>query len=254
MKTFSLVLFLALSVAACSEDTTAPGNDSLEFDELADMSLSASFVSDPGTRIIPILRFPDSLKLTTAQETQIKALYEQFRHATKAEREALAAIMKQAREAAHAGKSREEVRAILAQGDPIRVRLEAAEKKLHNDILAVLTAEQKAWLQSHHPKHCNAPPLTEAQRTQIAALIASFEQANKTDLEAIKKAHEDARAAAKAGATREQIHAILGAVAPAMARVAAARIELGTAIKAVLTPEQRACAPGAFRAPGTRRG
>lgn len=253
MKKIGLMLALAVGLVACSEEPTAPRSDLAEFGELAELSLSSSFVSDPGHGLIPLLRFPEALKLSTAQEAQIRALVEQFRAAARSDHEALAAIMRQAREGVRAGKSRDEVGAILAQGDAIRLRLEAAERKLREDILAVLTPEQKAWLESQQPRRCNAEPLSEAQRTEIAALIAAFDQANKTDLDAIKAALEQARALHRSGASREEVQAILTSVAPAMARIAAAHIELRAAINAVLTPEQRACAPGASRLPGMHR-
>jgi Spy/CpxP family protein refolding chaperone len=155
--------------------------------------------------------------------------------------------MHQAREAVQAGKSREEVRAILEQGIPIRQRLHAAETQLRSDILAVLTAEQRAWLEAHQPRPCTAAPLTDAQKAEISALVAAFEQANRADIEAIRAAFEQARTAHQNGASREEIHAILETVRPAMQRVRAAEVALAAAIAAVLTPEQRASGCHRFR-------
>lgn len=251
MKKTTLIFLMALALAACSEDVAGPtAEDSALLDEVAGLSYSGSFVADPGVRVVPfVLRLPDNLKLSAAQEASIKALLSAFAQSTRADHEALAAINKQAREAIRAGKTREEVRAILEQGNPIRLRLEAAEKKLHDDVMAVLTPEQRAWLESHKPTRCQAPPLTEAQKTQISALIAGFEQANKADLDAIKAAFEQARAAARNGAPRDQVRAILDGVKPAADRVRAAEVELAKAILALLTPEQALCRLGLTRMP-----
>ena len=94
------------------------------------------------------------LKLSNDQGAKIKALLEAFDQANKADIEALAKIGAEAKAAAAAGKSREEIAAILARGNAIRVRLEAAEKALQTAIENVLTAAQKAWLDANQPKRC----------------------------------------------------------------------------------------------------
>ena len=82
--------------------------------------------------------------------------------------------------------------------------------------------------------------LTDAQKTQIAALVAAFTLANATDLAAMKAAHEAARAAHQAGKSREEIKAILDGAKAAADRVHTAAGALHTAIQNVLTPAQRA--------------
>ncbi|MEA3245426.1 MAG: Spy/CpxP family protein refolding chaperone [Gemmatimonadota bacterium] len=82
--------------------------------------------------------------------------------------------------------------------------------------------------------------LTEAQKAQIQALVAAFVAANAADLATMKAAHDAARDAIKAGATRDEVRAILEAAKPAADRVRAAAEALRTAIAAVLTPAQRA--------------
>lgn len=242
MKKTALIMLSALALGACGKDATSPSQAVASLDDVAEIAFAGSFVGDPGDRLLTLVhRLPDDLKLTPAQEAQIRALIETFVESTRADHQALAGIMQEARAAVRAGASREEVRAILEQGLPIRQRLLAAETQLRTDIHAVLTAEQKAWLAANQPGACTASPLTEAQRTEIAALVAAFEQANLTDLEAIRAAFEEARAAHRSGASPEAVRAILAPVWPAVLRVRAAEIELATAIASLLTPEQLAC-------------
>lgn len=240
-KTTVLLLCTGLALGACSKDTTtAPLDDttSILLDEAATLAYNASFAANPGDNLLPgIHRLPDNLKLTADQQARIKALMTAFADATKADREALAAIDRQAKEARKAGKTQAEVEAILRTGDAIRQRLSAAEAKLKADLDAVLTAEQKAWLNSNKAPTC--PSLTDAQRTQIAALIAAYEQANKADLDAVKAALDNAKAAREAHATKDQIVAILNAVKPNLDRLKAASDKLRADIEALLTPEQK---------------
>lgn len=250
MKKAVLAFAAALAVAACSNDAVAPLTADLDLTEASELAFAGTFVADPDRQqnFPPGARFPEELKLTEAQQAQIKALTEAFAQATREAREALKAIMQEARAAHEAGKSQEEIRAILQRGHAIRHALHAAERKLHEQIMGVLTAEQRAWLEQNKPRPCNAPQLTEEQRTQISGLIAAFAEANKADMEAIKAAMKQARDAHKNGATQEQIRAILESVRPNMERVKAAEKALGQAISAVLTEEQRKC----FRLPGQR--
>jgi Spy/CpxP family protein refolding chaperone len=111
---------------------------------------------------------------------------------------------------------------------------------LHNQIEAVLTAEQKAWLAAHAPVRCREFALTDAQKTEITGLIAAFNEANRADLEAVKAVFEEARAAYQNGASREQIRAILNKAAAAMQRLRTAHEALNASIRAVLTAEQLA--------------
>jgi Spy/CpxP family protein refolding chaperone len=234
-----LCLTLSLGFAACEQDTTAPADFSMT-DELADLSYSDMNASNPlNPGVPPIWHLPPDLALSSAQEAQIRALIEQFRDATRADREAMGAILREARAAALAGKSRDEIRAILQQAEPIRQRLAAAEATLRTGILAVLTPAQKAWLDSHRPRGCT-PELSEAQKTEISALLTAFQEANRADIAAIEDAFARARAAHRNGASREEVMAILQSVSAPLQRVHAAHIALAAAIDAVLTPEQRA--------------
>ena len=76
--------------------------------------------------------------LTSTQKAQIKALENGFRETNKADLETVDAALKNAK-----GKSADEIKTILDSIAPVRARLDAARKKLTDDIANVLTAEQK---------------------------------------------------------------------------------------------------------------
>lgn len=82
--------------------------------------------------------------LTEAQLAQIKALRDAFETANRADIMLLRSVGEEVKAARAAGKSDAEIRAILARADAARDRLRAAEKKLYEDVMAVLTAEQRA--------------------------------------------------------------------------------------------------------------
>jgi Spy/CpxP family protein refolding chaperone len=243
MRKMLFTLLAAVTLAACNDDSVRPTDDEslLLLDDAAVLAYGAMDMAHPGSHYIARLhRLPDHLKLTTEQQSLIRALLQAFAETTKADREALAAVMQRARAAIQAGQSRDEVRAILAEGDPIRRRLHEAEQNLHSQIEAVLTAEQKAWLAANGPARCRDFALTEPQKTEITGLIAAFNQANLGDIETVRQTFQAARAAHQNGASREEIRAILEGAAAAMHRLAIAHFELQASIHDVLTPDQRA--------------
>ena len=215
MRRIALITIAALSLAACSSDTTSPANSDLAITDAGAfgtaLTLAGGYDADTyQNRLVNAL--PDELKLTDEQKTKIRALVEAFQQSTKADREALNAILREARQAVEAKKTRAEVEAILSKGADIRKRLAAAEAELKSDIDGVLTAEQKAWIESHTPRGCRAdkfPPLTDAQKAQIKALETAFQENNKADLAAVKAVFDEAQAAIKAGKTREEVAKIL---------------------------------------------
>src|SRR5688572_21807382 len=146
MRKTILTLLALATLAGCNNDSVAPAdNDSLMLlDDAAVLAYGATDMAEPGSHYIARLhRLPERLKLTADQQTRIRAALQAFEETTRPDREALAAIIRRAREAHQAGKSPAEVRAILAEGDEIRRRLHAAEQNLHSQIEAILTAEQK---------------------------------------------------------------------------------------------------------------
>jgi Spy/CpxP family protein refolding chaperone len=250
MRRSTLVTIAALWLAACSGETTAPTDrPSLAEAGAFGTALTLAGGYDAETyqnRLGNAL--PDELELSDEQRAKIKSLVQAFEQATRADREALGAVLREARSAVEARKPRAEVEAILAKGADIRKRLASAESKLKSDIDGVLTAEQRAWIASHSPKACRAdkfPPLSDAQKAQIRALETAFQEKNKADLDAVKKALDDAQAAIRSGSSRADAAKILERAATSIARLATARVELRAQILGILTPEQKAsgCLP-----------
>jgi Spy/CpxP family protein refolding chaperone len=245
------LLAAVLSLAACSGDTTSPGAPDVTLLEAGAFGTALTSMGGYDAEVYQDRLFnalPDELKLTSEQQAKIKALVETFRQSTRADREALVAILREARQAIEAHKTRAEVEAILAKGADIRRRLAAAEAKLKSDIDAVLTAEQRAWIAAHSPRACRAdrfPALTDAQKAQIRSLETAFRQNNQADIELVRATFEEARAAFEAGKSQEQIALILAKATPAIIRLEAARKALREQILGVLTPEQKAsgCLP-----------
>ena len=81
--------------------------------------------------------------MTDDQVTAIRGLEERFYAAVKPDLELIRSIVESARLARAAGKSREEVTAILAQAIEPQRRVAEAERKLQMAILAVLTPDQR---------------------------------------------------------------------------------------------------------------
>ncbi len=241
----------AFALTACSSDTTSPDNADLTLLEAGAFGTALTTTGGydaQGYQDRLVNGLPDELELSDAQKTQIRSLVEAFQQATRADREALGAILHEAREAIEAKKPRSEVQAILAGGAPIIARLAAAEAKLKADIDAVLTPEQRAWIAAHSPRGCRPdrfPPLTDAQKAQIHALEVAFQTQNKADLDAVKAILEEAAAAIRAGKSRDEVTAILEKARAPMLRLETARKDLREKILNVLTPEQKAsgCLP-----------
>ena len=246
MRRLALITVTALSLAACSDTTTTPDRSDLSLLDAG--AFGTAFTSAGGydaetyqNRLLNAL--PDELKLTSEQKAQIKSLIQEFQQATRADREALMAILRSARDAREAHKSRAEVEAILRQGAEIHHRLSLAEAELKAGIDAVLTPEQRAWIAAHSPRACRAerfPPLTDAQKAQIRALESAFAENNASDLAFVKATLEEAHAAARAGKSQEEVQQILAKALPAVRRLETARRNLRDQIIAVLTPEQKA--------------
>jgi Spy/CpxP family protein refolding chaperone len=232
---------VAASLAAC--DRSTPVSPDAATTEVID--LIPDYAVSPATSIdaagIGASDLPDAIKLTAEQKAAIAALHDAFMKANAADIAALQAIEDQAKAAIKAGKSRDEVRAILAKAEPIRERLEAAFKKLQADIWAIYTPEQRAWIEAHRLKSCRPGDLklTDAQVHKIRELEQQFLVAVKPDLDLIKSIVEEARQAKEAGKSRAEVAAILAKAAEPQKRVAEAERKLKAAILEILTPEQR---------------
>jgi Spy/CpxP family protein refolding chaperone len=238
---YVMMLFSAVTVmTACgSSESVEPATTPTEL-----IDLVPDYAVSPATSVdaagIGAARFPEAIRLTVEQKAAIAALHEAFTKATAGDVAALRAIEREARTAIAAGKSREEVRAILARAQPIRERLDAAFRKLQADIWAVYTPEQRAWIESNRPRVCDAPlRLTDDQAKQIRTLQEQFVASVKPDLELIRSIAEEARKAREAGKSRQEVAAILEKGTEAHRRIAAAEQSLQSAILALLTPEQQ---------------
>jgi Spy/CpxP family protein refolding chaperone len=232
---------VAAGLAACDQST--PVSPSSSTSEVVD--LVPDYAVSPAASIdaagIGASLLPDALRLTAEQKAAIAALHDAFMKATAADIAALQSIEKEAKTAIRAGKSRDEVRAILAKADPIRTRLDAAFKRLQADIWAVYTPEQRAWIEAHRLRDCKPGTLhlTDDQVKAIRALEQQFYNTVKPDLELIRSIAEEAKKAKEAGKTREEVAAILARAVEPQRRVADAERKLQAAILAVLTPDQR---------------
>ena len=238
-----LIVFIGAIALLVGCDRSTPVSPTVDATDLVD--LVPDYAVSPAASIdaagLGASMLPDALKLTVEQKAAIAALHDAFMKANAADIAALQAIEKEAKAAIKAGKSRDEVRAIVAKSDPIRARLEAAFKKLQADIWAVYTPAQRAWIEAHRPRGCGRATLklTDDQVKQIRDLEEQFYASVKADLELIRAIADEARAARTAGKSREAVSAILAKAAEPQRRVSEAEHKLQAAVFALLTPEQR---------------
>ncbi len=157
------LIAVAVFAAACEKSTTAPlsaenavlvFNQQATLDSVSLVPRGPAFDNGPG--------IPDSLKLTAAQEAAIKALHDAYAAAHKAQFDRLKAIHEEAMAAIKAGKTREEVRAILEKSKPIMDAMKADFDALRAAVAAILTPAQRAWAESHQRRGggpMGGPPL-----------------------------------------------------------------------------------------------
>ena len=243
MRARFVVLLGAIAVLSACDKSTPVSPAATTADDAVD--LVPDYAVSPAASIdaagIGGSLLPDALRLTAEQKAAIAALHDAFMNATAADIAALQAIEQEAKAAIRAGKSRDEVRAILAKADPIRARLDAAFKRLQADIWAIYTPEQRAWIEAHRIRDCRPGSLhlTDDQVKAIRDLEQQFYTTVKPDLELIRSIVEEARKAREAGKTREEVAAILARALEPQRRVAEAERKLRAAILAVLKPDQR---------------
>ncbi|MBX9927623.1 MAG: Spy/CpxP family protein refolding chaperone [Gemmatimonadaceae bacterium] len=168
LRRHTLFLAAVVAVAACDQTPT----DFRRFDEAGLASVEPSYLIDTTTATsgfgrgpgggpmgAPRAVLPDSLKLTDAQKAQMTAIRTAFETANATNLAALKAIHTEARAAVQAGKTRDEVRAILEKGKTIRDTMKPAFEAMHAAMQAVLTPAQKAWLDANRPPKPPRPPL-----------------------------------------------------------------------------------------------
>ena len=208
---------------------------------MPDYAISSAAVVDGAG--IGAARLPDELQLTAEQKAAIAALHEAFMADHADEVAALRQLEQQIKQKRRSGAPREEIHALLEQARPILQGLADDFAALQEAIWAIYTPEQRAWIESHKPRVCDRrgpPRLTDEQIAQIRALQQAFQEAMADEFAAIKEAHQKAREAKAAGASAEEIRAILATVKDEMEAIREAEQRLEQAILDVLTPDQRA--------------
>jgi Spy/CpxP family protein refolding chaperone len=144
------LLAAAAFASACDNAATGPNalreSALLQFDAQATMD-SATLV--PRGPAYENEGPPDALRLTDEQKTAIKALHDAFFAAHKTQFDQLKAIREEARAAIKAGKTREEVRAIMEKSRAIMEAMKPDFEALRAAVAAILTPEQKAWAAAH---------------------------------------------------------------------------------------------------------
>jgi Spy/CpxP family protein refolding chaperone len=242
----AVAAFGLIGLGACSTEPVAPNDQSLFLNDdvtelVPDYAISSVAVVDGAG--IGAARLPDSLQLTAEQKAAIAALHDAFAKDHADEIAQLRAIEQQIKQLRRSGGSREEVHALVDQARPILQGLADDFAALQDDIWAIYTDAQRAWIESHKPKVCDRrgpPRLTDEQIAKIRALKQAFQEAMADEIAAIQDAHKKAREAKQAGASAEEIRAILASVKDEMEALRAAEKRLEQAILDVLTPEQRA--------------
>jgi Spy/CpxP family protein refolding chaperone len=245
IRILTLALGGVVVVSACAGDVSSPlaavTDRGGTIDLMPDFEISAASVMDGGG--VGASMLPDSLRLTADQKAQIQALHEAFKAANQAQMDALRAIEVEARAARQAGKTREDVRAIMAKAAPILDHLHLAFARLQVAILAIYTPSQRQWVASHQPKICGPagpPQLTDDQVAAFRALRQAFAEATKADMLLIRTVHQEAKTAREAGKSRSELDVILARARGAMDRVRAAERKLHADIMNLLTAEQKA--------------
>jgi Spy/CpxP family protein refolding chaperone len=98
----------------------------------------------------PFGPFGRELNLTDDQKTQIKSIQDSFRESNKALFDQMRALHEKQGDPMSGTFDEAAVRAAAEARAKIQVELEVSHAKMMSQILAVLTAEQKAQLQAHH--------------------------------------------------------------------------------------------------------
>lgn len=247
VRTLAIMLGLAFT-AACSDD--APSAPRTGTDE----SLGALVASNDTTirnatgqvqpsaprdtgLTVPTGEYglPASLALTESQRAQITALRTEYSKAIAADSAAWLSIFERARAARAAGATQAQIDAILAEGDPLRAKMEQARLTMQAGIDAVFTPAQREWLAK-----CRGPrQLTAAQQAQVRSVQQAFDQSTASDRAAIEAALREiqslrAGAGAPSAAIEAQIKSILERVQPHRTRLAAAQQELTKQIYAAM--------------------
>lgn len=88
----------------------------------------------------------DKLNLSQSQKDQIKSLHESFKSANQAKLDEMKSLQEQMRDKMKSG-DKEGAKAIREQIKAKREALKPAREKLHSDVMAILTPEQRTQLE-----------------------------------------------------------------------------------------------------------
>jgi Spy/CpxP family protein refolding chaperone len=106
-------------------------------------------IASPGPRCAKY--FPDSLKLTDAQNQAIARLRENFTKAHAAQLQQLRSYSQYGMSAGQTGQAAARSGAVTAQGDSLRKTLRDAQKQLEQQVEATLTKSQFAFVKPPQP-------------------------------------------------------------------------------------------------------
>lgn len=229
-----LLAMVALSGCADRTSPVEPRDDQTPEEILAAAGPEArELASAIGPTIGGLGRLPAHLRLTTAQQEALRALFTAHATATQADRAALLALRQQLPFNGATPPTAEQRQEVQRQMAAILARIAAASAALETEILALLTAEQRAWIEANTPRRCDLRSLTREQHARIAALQGAFREAHAADLEVVRRVMEEAHAAHRAGRPRAEINAILAQIAEPMRRLAAAQAQLHAEVMAI---------------------
>lgn len=184
--------------------------------------------------------FPERLALTQAQQVQIRALRYVFDQVTASEVSQIRSLIEQAAAATLAGRPAAEIEELLARIAVVAQRHVQATQRLAAEIDAILTPDQRQWLQEYQACLITSV-LTDEKLEQVTAIKSHFEEIYADDLAATEAALRQV-AALTADATltaqerQERIAEILDSVRPELERLERGLIELERDLAAIVPP------------------
>ena len=155
MRNHFRALILAGAIAACSSEPLAAQRGRRAITASAGGASCAQPIAAPGPRCARY--FPDSLKLTDAQNQSIVRLRENFARAHSSELQQLRSYNQYGQSAGQAGSAAARSGTMTAQGDSIRKSLRAAQKALEQQVEATLTPGQRAFITANKPAKRGTP-------------------------------------------------------------------------------------------------
>lgn len=194
-------------------------------------------VTDPAFADWP---FPQRLALTTLQREQIRLLRHVFDGLVASETATLRSLAEQAVAATAAGRPSTEIEELLARISVVSQRLFQSSQRFAASVLAVLTPDQRLWLEQY--QGClTSTVLTAEKLDRVTAIKTHFEGIYGDDLAATEDALRKVAAVSDDRSLtdqerQERIAEILESVRPERDRLARGLIELERDLAAVVPP------------------